>query len=56
MDSFKETLAEQSDMDKRFDSMSQAKNNDAIEGIKKSMAALAEQIVNLRYDIKESKE
>jgi hypothetical protein len=56
MDEFKATLAEQSDMDKRFDSMSQAKNNDAIEGIKKSMAALAEQIVNLRYDIKESKE
>jgi uncharacterized protein YoxC len=51
---FKETLAEQGDMDKRFDAMGQAANNKTIQALTEKMTTLAEEIIHLRFDIKES--
>lgn len=52
MEEFKTTLAEQGDMDKRFDAMGQATNNKSIEALTKKITELAVQITNLRYDKK----
>lgn len=51
MDEFKTTLAEQSDMDKRFDSMNSAANNKKIEVLTEQMKQMMISLVNLKYDI-----
>jgi hypothetical protein len=53
MDEFKATLAEQKDMDKRFDSMNSATNNGKIEVLTKKITDMAVQITNMRFDLKE---
>lgn len=54
MKKFQETLAEQGDMDKRFDAMGQAANNKTLQALTEKMTTLAEEIIHLRFDIKES--
>lgn len=51
MDEFKTTLAEQSDMDKRFDAMSSGKNDKKMEGLTQKFTDLQEMIINAKYDI-----
>lgn len=54
MKEFKETLAEQGDMDKRFDAMTSSANNKTLEALKEKITTLAEEIIHLRFDIKEN--
>lgn len=54
MDEFKATLAEQKDMDKRFDAMNSAANNTKLETLAKKITDLAVAVTNLRFDIKEA--
>lgn len=58
MDEFSTTLSEQTDMDKRFNSMNNAmfgaNNNTKLESLSKKITELAVEITNMRFDIKEA--
>ena len=52
MDDFKSTLSDQGDMDKRFDLMRQARNNEKLDQLKEQITKLAVAITKLKYDTK----
>jgi len=51
MDEFKTTLADQSDMDKRFDAMTSGKNDKKLEELSGKFLELQKMIINAKYDI-----
>lgn len=51
METFKSTLSEQSDMDKRFDAMTSGKNDKAIQELSQKFLELQKMMINHKYDI-----
>jgi hypothetical protein len=51
MDEFKSTLADQSDMDKRFDAMTSGKNDKKLEELSGKFIELQKMVINAKYDI-----
>ena len=51
MDEFKSTLADQADMDKRFDAMTSGKNEKRLEEFSAKFLELQKMIINAKYDI-----
>lgn len=52
MNEFQKTLAEQSDMDKRFDAMNSSNNNNKLETLTKQVTKMAVLLTDLKYDLK----
>lgn len=51
MQKFESTLADQGDMDKRFDAMNSASGNKSIEGLTKTIQDFMIKMINFKYDI-----